>query len=99
MRPAAALSTGPLRPWRRPVYRRAMFSFSLMLADSDVVSARATAPTSVPPTWTGAASTACQVSLDTLATRVSALGCLLDEARAAVDKVDDFGVCAPGGGS
>ena len=75
---------------RRP-YRRDVTSLNIASAKEDATTGVSLVPVSVPASWTGPASTACQTQLDTLRTLLVGLDPLLETAAGAMTALDDAG--------
>ena len=70
-------------------YRPAMTSLNIDLARDDVATGVGLVPATVPDSWTGGASAACQTQLDTLRTLLTGLDSLLDTADTAMTALKD----------
>ena len=68
-----------------------MTSLNIDLARDDVATGVGLVPATVPDSWTGGASAACQTQLDTLRTLLVGLDPLLETAAGAMTALDDAG--------
>ena len=61
-----------------------MHTSNLEVSRADILDGVAAVPAAVPSTWTGLASTGCQLELEAILPGLSGLESLLDDAKAAV---------------